>query len=67
LVNARFELPLTDTPLGGLTTLRRTGTVNEFTKWFMTLSCRDPLIIEPQQVQLFITGLDDPLRLDAVL
>jgi hypothetical protein len=30
----------------------------------MALSCRDPLIIEPQQIQLFITSLRDPLWLD---
>jgi hypothetical protein len=33
----------------------------------MVLSCHDPSITEPQQIQLFITGLDDPLRLDIAL
>jgi hypothetical protein len=64
LVNTRFGLPLPNTPLGGLATLRRTGSVDEFAKQFMALSCRDPLIIEPQQIQLFITSLRDPLWLD---
>jgi hypothetical protein len=30
----------------------------------MALSCHDLLIIEPQQIQLFITSLGDPLWLD---
>jgi hypothetical protein len=33
----------------------------------MALSCRDPSITEPQQIQLFITGLGDPLRTDVAL
>jgi hypothetical protein len=67
LVNARFGPPLTDTPLGELAMLRRSGSVDEFARRFMALSCRDPSITEPQQIQLFITGLGDPLRLDVAL
>jgi hypothetical protein len=66
-VNAWFGPPLTDTPLGELAMLRRTGLVDEFAKRFMALSCRDPTITEQQQIQLFTTGLGDPLRLDAAL
>jgi hypothetical protein len=66
-VNSRFGLPLTDTPLGELAMLRRTGSVDEFAKQFMALSCRDPTITEQQQIQLFTTGLGDPLRLDVAL
>jgi hypothetical protein len=47
--------------------LRRSGSVDEFTKRFMALSCRDMTITEPQQIHIFITGLGDPLRLDVVL
>jgi hypothetical protein len=47
--------------------LRRSGSVDEFSKQFMALSCRDPSITEPQQIQLFITGLGDPLRTDVAL
>jgi hypothetical protein len=67
LVNARFGPPLTDSPLGALAMLRRSGSVDEFNKQFMALSCRDPSITEPQQIQLFITGLGDPLRTDVAL
>jgi hypothetical protein len=67
LVNTRFGPPLTDTPLGELAMLCRSGSVDEFARRFMALSCRDPLITESQQIQLFITGLGDPLRLDVAL
>jgi hypothetical protein len=67
LVNTRFGPPLTDTPLGELAMLCRTGSMDEFAKRFMVLSCRDPSITEPQQIQLFITGLGDPLHLDVTL
>jgi hypothetical protein len=50
LVNARFGPPLTDTPLGELAMLHRTGSVDEFTKRFMALSCRDLTITEQQQI-----------------
>jgi hypothetical protein len=33
----------------------------------MTLSCRDTSLTEPLQVQLFITGLGDPLQTDVAL
>jgi hypothetical protein len=48
LVNTRFGPSLTDTPLDELAMLRRSGSVDEFTKRFMALSCRDPSITEPQ-------------------
>jgi hypothetical protein len=50
-----------------LALLRRQGTVDEFSKWFIALSCCDTTLTEPQQVQLFITGLSDPLCTDGVL
>jgi hypothetical protein len=67
LVNSRFGPPLTDTPLGELAMLRRTGSVDEFAKRFMALSCRDPTITEQQQIQLLTTGLGNPLLLDVAL
>jgi hypothetical protein len=67
LVNARFEPPLTDNPLGELVMLRRSDSVDEFAKRFMALSSRDPSITELQQIQLFISGLGNPLRLDVAL
>jgi hypothetical protein len=47
--------------------LHRTRSVDEFAKQFMVLLCHDPSITKPQQIQLFITGLGDPLRLDVTL
>jgi hypothetical protein len=66
-VNSRFGPLLTDTPLGELAMLRRTGSVDEFAKRLMALSCRDPTITEQQQIRLFTTCLGDPLRLDVAL
>jgi hypothetical protein len=46
LVNAHFMPPLTDSPIGELAMLRRTDTVDEFCKCFITLSCRDTSLTE---------------------
>jgi hypothetical protein len=67
LVNARFGPPLTDSPVGALAMLRRSDSVDDYAKQFMALSCRDTSLTEPLQVQLFITGLGDPLRTDVAL
>jgi hypothetical protein len=44
--------------------LCRSGSVDEFSKRFIALSCRDTTLSEPQQIQLFIMGLGDPLCTD---
>jgi hypothetical protein len=46
LVNARFEPPLTDSPIGELAMLWRSGTVDDFCKLFIALSCRDVSLTE---------------------
>jgi hypothetical protein len=67
LVNAQFGPLLTDSPVGELAMLRRTRTVDEFSKRFIALSYRDTSLTEPLQIQLFITGLGDPLGTDVTL
>jgi hypothetical protein len=47
--------------------LQRSGTVDAFNKRFITLSCRDTPLTKAQQIQLFITGLGDPLCTDVAL
>jgi hypothetical protein len=67
LVNARFRPPLMDSPLIELAMLQRSGTVDNFSKRFISLSCHDVSLTEAQQIQLFITRLGDPLRTDVTL
>jgi hypothetical protein len=67
LVNARFRPSLTDSTIGELAMLQRTGIVDEFSKRFIALSCLDTSLTEAQQIQLFIIGLGDPLRTDVAL
>jgi hypothetical protein len=62
LINKRFRPPLTDSPIDELALLRCNGSVDDFTKRFMALSCRDTAITESHQVQLFITGLGNPCQ-----
>ncbi|WVZ58711.1 hypothetical protein U9M48_008951 [Paspalum notatum var. saurae] len=58
---------MTDTPLGALKLLQRTSTVEDYCEKFMALACRDAELSEPQQVQLFIAGLRNPLQIDVSL
>jgi hypothetical protein len=67
LVNARFGPSLIDSPTGELAMLRELGTINEYSKKFIALSCCDPSLTEPQQVQLFISDLGNPLWTDVSL
>jgi hypothetical protein len=60
-VNACFGPPLTDSPVSALLMLCHSGSVDDYAKQFMALSCRDTSLTKPLQVQLFITGLGNPL------
>jgi hypothetical protein len=56
-----------ESPIDELVLLRRNGSINDFTKKFMALSCCDTAITEAHQVQLFLAVLGNPLRTDVVL
>jgi hypothetical protein len=47
LVNARFGPSLTDSPIGELAMLRCSGTVDDYSTCFITLSCHDTSLSEP--------------------
>jgi hypothetical protein len=46
LINTRFGPPLIDSPIGELALLWHVGSINDFAKRFMALSCHDLEIIE---------------------
>jgi hypothetical protein len=65
LIQIRFSLLLS--PIGELALLRHEGSVDDYCKQFMSLSCRDLAISESHQIQLFTAGLGKPLRTDVSL
>jgi hypothetical protein len=67
MVNKRFGSPLTESPIGELTLLRRDVPADDFAKSFMALLCRGTAITEAHRVQLFLTGLRNPLRIDVAV
>jgi hypothetical protein len=67
LVNMRFGPPLRTNGLADLKELRRTDTVDEYQRQFLTLLCRCDDITPRQQVQMFTVGLGEPLRIDVEL
>ena len=66
-MNRRFGPAITESPLGEPTQPRRTGTVEEYAKQFVSLACREVELSERQQVQIFIAGLTNPLRTDVAI
>lgn len=59
--------PVTESPLGEITMLCCSGSVDDYSKQFIALACRDIELTEKQQVQLFIAGLVNPLKTDVAL
>jgi hypothetical protein len=67
LVNQRFGPPLRGNALGELIQLRRESTVAEYQSRFLALVSRCEGLIEKHQVDIFTTGLDNPLKTDVKL
>jgi hypothetical protein len=67
LVQQRFEPPMTASPLGELVLLRRTGSVDDYTDQFLALTCRDIDLSDHQLVQIYTSGLVNPLKTDVAL
>ena len=67
LLHKRFGPGITESPLGEMALLRCTGSVEEYSKQFVSLACRDVELSERQQVQLFIAGLNNPLKTDVAI
>jgi hypothetical protein len=47
--------------------LRRAGSIDDYSKHFMALSCRHLMLTEHQKIRLYTTGLGNPLRTDVSL
>jgi hypothetical protein len=66
-VNKPFGSRLIDSSIGEIALLWHDSNVDDFTKCFMALSCRDMMITEAHQVQLFLVGLGKPLHTNVAL
>jgi hypothetical protein len=66
-VNMRFGPPLHSNGLAEPKDLRRTGSVDEYTRQFSQLLCRCDDLSLTQQVNLYTAGLGEPLRTDVEL
>jgi hypothetical protein len=58
---------VTDSPIGEILLLWREGSIDDFAKRFMALSCRVTMISEAHQVKLFLAVLRKPLRTNVAL
>jgi hypothetical protein len=67
LVQQRFGPPMTNSPVGELMLLRRTGSVEDYTDQFLAFACRDADLSEQQLVQIYTAGLVNPLKTGVAL
>jgi hypothetical protein len=67
LVQQRFGPPMTDSAVGELMLLRRTGSVEDYTDQFLAFACRDADLTEQQLVHIYTAGLVNPLKTDVAL
>ncbi|WVZ64414.1 hypothetical protein U9M48_013927 [Paspalum notatum var. saurae] len=63
-INKRFGPPVRSNPLGELTHLRCTGTVEEYQDAFLKLLARCNKVMEPQQIDIFTAGLRPSMQID---
>lgn len=67
LAQKRFGPSMIDTPMRSLALLRHTRTIDDYCNKFMQLSCRDGELSEWQQIHLFPTNLQEPIKTDIAL
>ena len=65
--NIRFGPPMSNNPLGELANLKQKGTVEEYQRQFQSLLVRASDLKPRQQVNLFIVGLMEGLRIEVEL
>jgi hypothetical protein len=60
-IQMRFEPPLRFNGMADLKELKRTSTVEEYSRQFLTLLCRCDDMFHRQQSNMYTTGLSEPL------
>jgi hypothetical protein len=66
-VNERFGPTTRRNPLGELASLRKTGTVDDYTEHFLAHEARAGPLNEQQQVNIYTVSLLEPLKMDVEL
>jgi hypothetical protein len=66
-VNERFGPHTRRNPLGELASLRKTGSVGDYTECFLAHVARAGTLDEQQQVSIYTAGLLEPLKTDVEL
>jgi hypothetical protein len=66
-IQMRFGPPLRFNGMADLKELKRTGTVEEYSRQFLTLLCRCDDMSHRQQSNMYTAGLGEPLRTDVEL
>jgi hypothetical protein len=66
-IQMHFEPPLRFNGMADLKELKHTGTVEEYSRQFLTLLCRCDNMSHRQQSNMYTSGLGEPLRTDVEL
>lgn len=66
-INERFGPPTRRNPLGELASLRKTSTVDDYTEHYLAHVARTGPLDEKQQVNIYTSGLLEPLKMDIEL
>lgn len=66
-INERFVPPTQRNPLGELASLHKTDTIDDYTEHFLAHVAHTRTLDEQQQVNIYTTGLLEPLKTDVEL
>jgi hypothetical protein len=66
-INERFGPPTRHNPLGEIASLRKIGTINDYTECFLVHVAHAGYLDERQQVNIYTAGLLEPPKTDVEL